>query len=55
MHNSINVHFPKNVISNFKRENFFKECRTTMQPCDYSKIIQLVKQANNTQILSKII
>ena len=49
MHNSINVHYLENVISNFKNENFFKECRITMQPCDYSKIIQFVKQTNNVQ------
>ena len=35
------------LLSNTK--NFFKECRTTMQSCDYGKIIQLVKQANNAQ------
>ena len=49
MYNSINVNYLENVISNFKNENFFKECRTTMQPCDYIKIIQLVKQTNNVQ------
>jgi hypothetical protein len=49
MHNSINVNYLENVISNFKNENFFKEYRTTMQPCDYSKIIELVKQTTNDQ------
>jgi hypothetical protein len=38
MYNSINVNYLENVISNF-----------TMQPCDYNKIIQLVKQTNNVQ------
>lgn len=45
-----NVNFPQCVVDNSKSVNFFNECRTTMHYQDYSRLIKLIKAANNYEI-----